>query len=61
VPREDFGFLGPLLALDQPASAAATRELLGWEPVGPGRVGPVVVGPVVVSPVSGPWTFRGAG
>ncbi|AKG44892.1 3-beta hydroxysteroid dehydrogenase [Streptomyces xiamenensis] len=38
VPREDFGFLGPLLALDQPASAAATRELLGWEPVGPGLI-----------------------
>ncbi|CAL9430044.1 2-alkyl-3-oxoalkanoate reductase [Streptomyces sp. enrichment culture] len=37
-PREDFGFLGPLLALDQPASATATRELLGWEPVGPGLI-----------------------
>ena len=38
VPAEDFGFLGHILAIDQPASAAATRELLGWRPVQPGLI-----------------------
>jgi len=32
---EQFGFLGHFVALDSPASAAMTRELLGWEPTGP--------------------------
>ena len=31
-----FGWLAPLVALDAPASSAATRTLLGWEPSGPG-------------------------
>jgi len=35
VPAGDFGFLGHILAIDQPASAALTRELLGWRPVQP--------------------------
>ncbi|MCU7826857.1 SDR family oxidoreductase [Kitasatospora sp. DSM 101779] len=35
---EDFGFLGRILAVDQPASSALTRELLGWRPTGPGLV-----------------------
>ncbi|HLH59165.1 MAG TPA: SDR family oxidoreductase [Streptosporangiaceae bacterium] len=35
-PAEDFGFLGHILAIDQPASAELTRELLGWQPVQPG-------------------------
>jgi hypothetical protein len=35
-PAEDFGFLGMVLSVDQPASGALTRELLGWRPVGPG-------------------------
>jgi nucleoside-diphosphate-sugar epimerase len=35
---EDFGFLGHILAVDQPASAALTRELLGWRPVQPGLI-----------------------
>ena len=30
-----FGFLGLFVGLDSPASSAATRELLGWEPTGP--------------------------
>jgi nucleoside-diphosphate-sugar epimerase len=30
-----FGFLSAFLALDTPASSAATRELLGWTPTGP--------------------------
>jgi nucleoside-diphosphate-sugar epimerase len=38
VPPEDFGFLGHILAIDQPASAALTRELLGWRPVQPGLI-----------------------
>ncbi len=38
VPAEEFGFLGPILAIDQPASAALTCELLGWRPVQPGLI-----------------------
>ncbi|HEX6509677.1 MAG TPA: SDR family oxidoreductase [Chloroflexota bacterium] len=38
VPAEDFGFLGMILAVDQPASSALTRELLGWQPVRPGLI-----------------------
>ena len=38
VPAEDFGFLGGLLAVDQPASSGLTRELLGWEPVHPSLI-----------------------
>ncbi|MFI1225037.1 MULTISPECIES: SDR family oxidoreductase [unclassified Streptomyces] len=29
---EHFGFLGMILAVDQPASGIRTREILGWEP-----------------------------
>jgi len=29
---DHFGFLGPLVALDNPTSSALTRELLGWVP-----------------------------
>jgi nucleoside-diphosphate-sugar epimerase len=32
---EHFAPLGPFVALDGTASAAITRELLGWEPTGP--------------------------
>lgn len=35
---EDFGFLGPILAVDQPASSVLTCELLGWQPVEPGII-----------------------
>jgi nucleoside-diphosphate-sugar epimerase len=38
VPAGDFGFLGYVLSVDQPASAALTRELLGWRPVQPGLI-----------------------
>ena len=38
VPAEDFGFLGPILAIDQPASSALTCDLLGWRPVQPGLI-----------------------
>jgi nucleoside-diphosphate-sugar epimerase len=30
-----FGFLGPIVQLDNPTSNAKTRELLGWEPTHP--------------------------
>ncbi|MGV9818657.1 SDR family oxidoreductase [Nocardia xishanensis] len=35
-PAENFGFLGHLLAVDQPAFATLTHELLGWKPTRPG-------------------------
>ena len=38
IPPEDaqhFSFLGSFVALDSPATATQTRELLGWEPTGP--------------------------
>jgi nucleoside-diphosphate-sugar epimerase len=33
---EHFAPLGHFVAMDSPATAAVTRELLGWEPTGPG-------------------------
>jgi nucleoside-diphosphate-sugar epimerase len=33
-----FGFLGHFLASDMPASSNLTRELLGWDPTGPGLI-----------------------
>jgi nucleoside-diphosphate-sugar epimerase len=38
VPAQDFGFLGQILAVDQPASSALTGDLLGWRPVQPGLI-----------------------
>ena len=35
---DQFGFLAHFLALDLPTSSARTRELLSWEPSGPGLV-----------------------
>jgi nucleoside-diphosphate-sugar epimerase len=35
---EHFAPLGHFVGLDSPASAAITRELLGWEPTGPGLI-----------------------
>ncbi|GAB3685518.1 NAD-dependent epimerase/dehydratase family protein [Angustibacter aerolatus] len=35
VPEETFGPFGPVFAMDQPASSARTREVLGWQPVHP--------------------------
>ncbi|MFY1635140.1 SDR family oxidoreductase [Solwaraspora sp. WMMB335] len=37
-PAEEFGFLGPILAVDQPASGALTGALLDWRPVQPGLI-----------------------
>ncbi|WP_410614327.1 SDR family oxidoreductase [Amycolatopsis sp. lyj-109] len=36
VAAEELGFLGGILALDQPASSGVTQELLGWRPTQPG-------------------------
>jgi nucleoside-diphosphate-sugar epimerase len=36
VEADELGFLGAILAIDQPASAEKTRELLGWQPAHPG-------------------------
>ncbi|WP_433624467.1 SDR family oxidoreductase [Nocardia sp. CA-120079] len=33
-----FGFLGPLVALDNPTSSARTREMLTWKPTHPGLI-----------------------
>jgi len=35
---DHFGFLGPLVLLDNPTSSALTRQLLGWRPQGPGLI-----------------------
>jgi len=35
---EHFGFLGPLVVLDIPASSRQTRSLLGWQPTHPGLI-----------------------
>ena len=35
VPAENFGVLGVLFSIDQPASSALTRERFGWEPTHP--------------------------
>jgi nucleoside-diphosphate-sugar epimerase len=35
VPQETFGPFGPIFAMDQPASSAHTREVLGWRPQHP--------------------------
>ncbi|WP_407572672.1 NAD-dependent epimerase/dehydratase family protein [Deinococcus altitudinis] len=33
VPEEAFGPFGPIFSMDQPASSAYTRQVLGWKPV----------------------------
>lgn len=42
VPPEDandhFGFLGPLVQLDNPTSSTLTQELVGWKPEHPGLI-----------------------
>jgi nucleoside-diphosphate-sugar epimerase len=35
LPVETYGVLGPIFAVDQPASSAHTRQALGWEPAHP--------------------------
>jgi len=38
LPVEEFGPFGPIFALDQPASSAHTRQVLGWVPSHPGQL-----------------------
>ncbi|BCJ33415.1 3-beta hydroxysteroid dehydrogenase [Actinocatenispora thailandica] len=38
VPPESFGPFGPIFALDQPATSAHTREVLGWRPTRPSLI-----------------------
>ncbi|WP_024805754.1 SDR family oxidoreductase [Nocardia sp. BMG51109] len=35
---EHFGFLGPMVMIDNPAASARTTELLGWKPTHPGLI-----------------------
>ena len=35
VPAENFGFLGNIFGVDQPASSAMTQEKFGWQPTHP--------------------------
>ncbi|WP_137767283.1 Rossmann-fold NAD(P)-binding domain-containing protein [Curtobacterium sp. SGAir0471] len=39
-----FGWVGSFVATDSPASSAATRALLGWDPRGPGLVEDMAAG-----------------
>jgi nucleoside-diphosphate-sugar epimerase len=39
-----FGWLAGIVATDNPASSARTRELLGWTPVEPGLVADLELG-----------------
>jgi nucleoside-diphosphate-sugar epimerase len=43
-PTDQFGFLGMVLAADQPASSTQTRTLLGWRPVQPGLIADLEAG-----------------
>ncbi|MEV5573806.1 SDR family oxidoreductase [Spirillospora sp. NPDC052269] len=44
VPADAFGFLGPLLSVDQPASSMLTRQLLEWQPTRPGLLADLNMG-----------------
>jgi nucleoside-diphosphate-sugar epimerase len=44
VAPEEFGPIGPMFAIDQPASATRTRELLGWEPTEIGLIEDIETG-----------------
>ncbi len=39
-----FGFIGGFFAMEMSGSSAATRELLGWEPTGPGLLEDIAAG-----------------
>ena len=44
---EHFGWIGPIFALDARASNVLTRELLGWDPTGPGLIEDIDAGPLL--------------
>jgi nucleoside-diphosphate-sugar epimerase len=56
VPLEEaaghFGWIAEFFGLDAPASAAYTRELLGWQPTGPGLVDDLDKGHYFAGPTS---------
>jgi nucleoside-diphosphate-sugar epimerase len=58
VPAGDFGWLGQVLAVDQPASGALTRELLGWRPVQPGLIEDLDKGHYFSGPPAGTHSGR---
>jgi nucleoside-diphosphate-sugar epimerase len=41
---EHFGFIGRFFGMEMAATSTATRELLGWEPTGPGLLEDIVAG-----------------
>lgn len=41
---QHFGFLGAFVGIDSPAASTLTRELLGWEPTGPGLIADISAG-----------------
>ena len=45
-----FGFLAGFLALDMPVSSQLTRELLSWEPAGPGLIADLEQGHYFAAP-----------
>jgi nucleoside-diphosphate-sugar epimerase len=52
VADQHFGFLGRFVAMDMPASSAHTRELLDWEPTGPGLIADIDAGAYDLAPVA---------
>ncbi len=44
VPAESFGFLGTIFGIDQPSSAALTRERFGWAPTHPSLLADLATG-----------------
>lgn len=50
LPADKFGFLGMVLARDQPASSAITRELTAWQPRHPGLIADLEYGHYFVQP-----------
>jgi nucleoside-diphosphate-sugar epimerase len=49
---DHFGFLGPLVTLDNPTSSARTQELLGWKPTHPGLIEDLAEGHYFRDPIS---------
>jgi nucleoside-diphosphate-sugar epimerase len=49
---QQFEFLGRFIALDMPASSARTRQLLDWEPTGPGLIADIDAGAYDPVPVA---------
>ncbi|HTX30735.1 MAG TPA: SDR family oxidoreductase [Solirubrobacteraceae bacterium] len=49
---QQFGFLGRFVAMGMPASSARTRQLLDWEPTGPGLIADIDAGAYDPVPVA---------